>query len=165
MVRKASNYMKAVVSTVSSAEVSVDGEVVGAVNGPALLALVGIGVADVADAAAAAEDAVEKMARKIAELRLLPAAGEPWDSPRNHSAEEVGGQVLLVSQFTLMGETKKGRRPSWANAAPGDAAQPLFDRLAELLRQRGIVVETGRFGAMMKVTSVNEGPFTVLIET
>lgn len=157
--------MKAVVSTVSSAEVSVDGEVVGAVNGRALLALVGIGVADVADAAAAAEDAVEKMARKIAELRLLPAAGEPWDSPRNHSAEEVGGQVLLVSQFTLMGETKKGRRPSWANAAPGDAAQPLFDRLAELLRQRGIVVETGRFGAMMKVTSVNEGPFTVLIET
>ena len=72
---------------------------------------------------------------------------------------------MLVSQFTLMGETKKGRRPSWANAAPGDAAQPLFDRLAELLRQRGIVVETGRFGAMMKVTSVNEGPFTVLIET
>lgn len=157
--------MKAVVSTVSSAEVSVDGEVVGAVNGSALLALVGIGVADVADAEAAAEDAVEKMARKIAELRLLPAAGEPWDSPRNCSVEEVGGQVLLVSQFTLMGETKKGRRPSWANAAPGDAAQPVFDRLAELLRQRGIVVETGRFGAMMQVSSVNEGPFTVLIET
>lgn len=156
--------MKAVVSTVSSAEVTVDGEVVGSVRGPALLALVGIGVADIADESVA-EAAVEKMARKIAELRLLPAAGGPWDSPRNHSVEEVGGQVLLVSQFTLMGETKKGRRPSWGNAAPGEAAQPVFDRIAELLRQRGIVVETGRFGAMMKVSSVNEGPFTVLVET
>ncbi|MGJ4167364.1 D-aminoacyl-tRNA deacylase [Corynebacterium macclintockiae] len=152
--------MKAVVSTVSSAEVTVDGEVVGAVQGPALLALVGIGVDDVTN-----NESVEKMARKIAELRLLPADGEAWDSPRNHSVEEIGGQVLLVSQFTLMGETKKGRRPSWANAAPGEAAQPIFDRIAELLRKRGIVVETGRFGAMMKVSSANEGPFTVLIET
>lgn len=152
--------MKAVVSTVSSAEVTVDGEVVGAVQGPALLALVGIGVDDVTNS-----ESVEKMARKIAELRLLPADGEAWDRPRNHSVEEVGGQVLLVSQFTLMGETKKGRRPSWANAAPGEAAQPIFDRIAELLRTRGIVVETGRFGAMMKVSSANEGPFTVLIET
>lgn len=156
--------MKAVVSTVSSAEVTVDGEVVGSVQGPALLALVGIGTGDIEDANVT-DAAVEKMARKLAELRLLPAVGEPWDSPRNHSVEEVGGQVLLVSQFTLMGETKKGRRPSWANAAPGEAAQPVFDRIGELLRQRGIVVETGRFGAMMKVSSVNEGPFTVLIET
>lgn len=156
--------MKAVVSTVSSAEVTVDGEVVGSVKGPALLALIGIGVGDIANESVT-EAAVERMARKIAELRLLPAADEPWDSPRNHSVEEVGGQVLLVSQFTLMGETKKGRRPSWANAAPGEAAQPVFDRIAELLRERGIVVETGRFGAMMKVSSVNEGPFTVLVET
>ena len=155
--------MKAVVSTVRSAEVTVDGEVVGSVQGPALLALVGIGTGDIEDASVT-DAAVEKMARKLAELRLLPADGESWYSPRNHSVEEVGGQILLVSQFTLMGETKKGRRPSWANAAPSEAAQPVFERIAELLRQRGIVVETGRFGAMMKVSSVNEGPFTVLVE-
>lgn len=150
--------MKAVISTVSSATVSVAGEVVGEVTGSALLALVGVGVNDEPEAA-------EKMARKIAELRLLPASGQPWDSPRNHSVEEVNGQVLLVSQFTLMGETKKGRRPSWVNAAPGETAEPVYERIAELLRERGIVVETGRFGAMMKVASVNEGPFTVLVET
>jgi len=64
-----------------------------------------------------------------------------------------------------MGQTKKGRRPSWANAAPGETAEPVYERIAELLRERGIVVETGRFGAMMEVASVNEGPFTVLVET
>ena len=80
--------MKAVVSTVSSAEVTVDGEVVGSVKGPALLALIGIGVGDIANESVT-EAAVERMARKIAELRLLPAADEPWDSPRNHSVEEL----------------------------------------------------------------------------
>lgn len=94
--------------------------------------------------------------RKIAELRILD--GEV-------SVEEAGAPVLLVSQFTLMGRTKKGRRPSWSDAAPGDAAKPVIAKIAEGLRARGIHVEEGRFGAMMEVSSVNSGPFTVLVES
>ncbi|AVH88506.1 D-aminoacyl-tRNA deacylase [Corynebacterium camporealensis] len=96
------------------------------------------------------------MARKIAELRILD--GEV-------SVEEAGAPVLLVSQFTLYGRTAKGRRPSWSDAAPGSVAEPLIEDIAKQLRERGIQVEQGRFGAMMKVASVNEGPFTVLVET
>ena len=95
------------------------------------------------------------MARKIAELRILD--GEC-------SVEDTGAPVLLVSQFTLMGRTAKGRRPSWADAAPGDAAKPVMDKIAAALRERGIHVEEGQFGAKMRVQSVNEGPFTVLVE-
>ena len=102
-----------------------------------------------------AEDAWEKMARKIAELRIL-------DGER--SAQDAGAPVLLVSQFTLMGRTAKGRRPSWADAAPGEVAAPVIAKIAEELRGRGITVEEGRFGAMMDVASVNSGPFTVLVE-
>ncbi|RNE49302.1 D-aminoacyl-tRNA deacylase [Corynebacterium alimapuense] len=143
--------MKAVLSRVSSASVTVEGEVVGAIDCPetgGILALVGIGREDTADA-------WETMVRKIAELRILD--GE-------HSVQEVGAPVLLVSQFTLQGKTAKGRRPSWSAAAPGDLAQPVIQAIADGLKQRGITVEQGRFGAMMKVASVNEGPFTVLVE-
>ena len=139
--------MKAVLTRVSEASVTVDGEVVGSItNG--VLALVGIGRDD-------APDAWQTMVRKIAELRILP--GE-------RSVSEVGAPVLLVSQFTLLGRTAKGRRPSWSDAAPGEVAKMVMEKIAAGLRERGIVVEEGRFGAMMSVTSVNEGPVTLLVE-
>lgn len=143
--------MKAVLTRVSSASVTVDGEVVGAIDCPetgGLLALVGVGKED-------APDAWETMARKIAELRIL-------DGER--SVTDAGAPVLLVSQFTLMGRTARGRRPSWSDAAPGDVAEPVIAKIAVELRARGITVEEGRFGANMQVASVNEGPFTVLVE-
>ncbi|MEJ5919705.1 MULTISPECIES: D-aminoacyl-tRNA deacylase [unclassified Corynebacterium] len=143
--------MKAVLTRVTSASVTVDGEVVGAIDCPdtgGLLALVGVGRDD-------APEAWETMVRKIAELRILD--GEA-------SVEDAGAPVLVVSQFTLMGATKKGRRPSWTEAAPGDIAEPVVDKIVEGLRNRGIQVATGSFGAMMKVASVNDGPFTVLVE-
>ena len=95
------------------------------------------------------------MVRKIAELRILP--GE-------RSVSEVGAPVLLVSQFTLLGRTAKGRRPSWSDAATGEVAKIVMAKIAAGLRERGIVVEEGRFGAMMSVASVNEGPVTLLVE-
>lgn len=154
--------MKAVISTVSQASVDVRdecGEVrrVGEVSGPALLALIGSGKDDDADA-------WETMVRKIAELRLFPASGESWGGQRDLSVEEVGGSVLVVSQFTLMGKTKRGRRPSWSEAMPGPAAEPVVENIVRGLRDRGIHVETGEFGADMQVNSVNEGPYTVLVE-
>lgn len=144
--------MKAVLTRVTQASVTVDGEVVGAIDCPetgGILALVGVGTDD-------ADDAWETMVRKIAELRILD--GEV-------SVEEAGAPVLLVSQFTLMGRTKKGRRPSWSDAAPGNVAEPVIAKIAAGLRERGIHVEEGRFGAMMDVASVNSGPFTVLVES
>ena len=139
--------MKAVLTRVSEASVTVDDEVVGSItNG--VLALVGIGRDD-------APDAWQTMVRKIAELRILP---------EERSVSEVGAPVLLVSQFTLLGRTAKGRRPSWSDAAPGDVAKIVMEKIAAGLRERGIVVEEGRFGAMMSVASVNEGPVTLLVE-
>ena len=143
--------MKAVLTRVTSASVTVDGEVVGAIDCKdtgGILALVGVGRDD-------DPQAWETIARKIAELRIL-------DGER--SVQDVGAPVLLVSQFTLMGRTAKGRRPSWSDAAPGDVAEPVIAKIAAALRERGITVEEGRFGAMMDVESVNSGPFTVLVE-
>ncbi|WP_293954595.1 D-aminoacyl-tRNA deacylase [uncultured Corynebacterium sp.] len=143
--------MKAVLTRVSSASVTVDGEIVGAIDCPdtgGILALVGVGTDDT-------DDAWETMVLKIAELRILD--GEK-------SVRDVSAPVLLVSQFTLMGRTAKGRRPSWSEAASSDQAEPVISRIAQGLRERGILVEEGRFGAMMKVSSVNDGPFTVLVE-
>lgn len=140
--------MRAVLQRVSRASVTVEGEVVGAI-GPGLLALVAAthddGEADVAT-----------MARKIAELRILPEETSVADS---------GAAVLVVSQFTLYGDTRKGRRPSWSKAAPGDLAEPLVDAVADALRARGIEVATGRFGAQMQVELVNDGPFTLIVDT
>ncbi|MFP7364682.1 D-aminoacyl-tRNA deacylase [Corynebacterium callunae] len=143
--------MKAVLTRVSSASVTVDGEIVGAIDCPetgGILALVGVGADD-------ADNAWETMVRKIAELRILD---------NELSVVDAGAPVLLVSQFTLMGRTAKGRRPSWSDAAPGEIAAPIIAKIAAGLKERDIVVEQGRFGAMMKVSSVNEGPFTVLVE-
>lgn len=140
--------MRAVIQRVTRASVSVGSEVVGAIDGPGLVALVGVARGDGRQQAAV-------VARKIAELRILD--GEV-------SAQDVGAPVLVVSQFTLYGDTRKGRRPSWAHAAPGPEAEPLVEAVVADLRGRGLRVETGRFGAMMEVSLVNDGPFTVLVE-
>ncbi|WP_369253236.1 D-aminoacyl-tRNA deacylase [Geodermatophilus amargosae] len=142
--------MRAVVSRVTSASVTVDGTVVGEI-GRGLLALVGVGRDDDADRATA-------LARKIHELRLF-ATG---DGAR--SAGDLGLPVLVVSQFTLHADTRKGRRPSWDGAAPAEVAEPLVTAVVEELRRRGSTVATGVFGARMLVASVNEGPMTLLLE-
>lgn len=141
--------MRVVLTRVKSAAVCVDGEQIAALPGPGLLALVGVHVDDT-------ETDAQYIARKIAELRIL--ADEA-------SAVDVCAPVLVVSQFTLHGSTRKGRRPSWVAAAPGPVAQPLVERVCQLLRERGLPVATGRFGAMMDVASVNDGPFTVLLDS
>ncbi len=142
--------MRAVVSRVSSASVTVDGAVVGGI-GPGLLALVGAGRDDDTGRA-------RSLARKVHELRVFPTdAGA-------RSAGDLGLPVLVVSQFTLYGDTRKGRRPSWDAAAPGDVADPLVDEVVAELRRRGAEVATGVFGARMLVASVNEGPMTLLLE-
>jgi D-tyrosyl-tRNA(Tyr) deacylase len=142
--------VRAVVTRVSSASVEVDGEVVGEI-GPGLLSLVGAGRDD--DAGRARE-----LARKIAELRVLPTD----DGAR--SVTDLALPVLVVSQFTLYADTRKGRRPSWDAAAPADVAEPLVEAVVGELRRRAIAVQTGVFGARMRVSSVNEGPMTLLLE-
>ena len=141
--------MRAVIQRVTSASVSVDGQVVGAIDRPGLMVLLGVKRGDSAEQ-------VATVARKIAELRIL---GD------EQSASELSAPTLVVSQFTLYGDTRKGRRPSWVNAAPGDEAQPLVDAVVADLRGRGLEVATGEFGAMMEVSLVNDGPFTVLVES
>ncbi|QDO87636.1 D-tyrosyl-tRNA(Tyr) deacylase [Ornithinimicrobium ciconiae] len=141
--------MRAVLQRVTRASVTVEGRVVGAIDRPGLLALVAATHDD------GPED-VERMARKIAELRILPDEA---------SVSDLGAPVLLVSQFTLYGDTRKGRRPGWSHAAPGPVAEPLVAAVAEDLRSRGIDVATGVFGAQMQVELVNDGPFTILVDT
>jgi len=136
-----------VVQTVSRANVTVDGEIVGSIE-DGLLVLLGITHTDTPAIAAT-------MARKVYELRIL-------DDER--SASDVGAPVLVVSQFTLYGDARKGRRPTWQAAAPAEVAEPLVTAFAEALRARGAKVETGRFRARMLVESVNVGPRTVLLE-
>lgn len=134
---------------VTAARVEVDGEVVGRIDRPGVLALVGVTHDD-------GPVQVETMARKIAELRILRD---------EQSVAEAGAPVLVISQFTLHGDTRKGRRPSWSAAAPGPVAEPVLAALVEALRGRGIDVATGRFGAMMAVTLTNDGPFTLVLDT
>lgn len=140
--------VRAVVARVTEASVTVDGDVVGAIDEPGLLVLLGIGTTDDSDKAAT-------MARKLYELRIL--RGE-------ESCATSGAPLLVVSQFTLYGDTRKGRRPSWTAAARPEAAEPLLETVVAQLRARGARVQTGRFGAMMAVHSVNDGPFTVLVD-
>lgn len=143
--------MRAVVSRVTSASVLVDGDVVGSI-GAGLLVLIGVTHTDTADTAV-------RCARKIAGLRILR------DGDRDEaSADATSAPVLVVSQFTLYGDARAGRRPSWQAAAPGPAAEPLFDAVVAELDRLQLPVKTGRFGAMMEVASVNDGPFTILLE-
>jgi D-aminoacyl-tRNA deacylase len=137
-----------VVARVTSASVVVDGATVGKIDEPGLLVLLGIGGSDDPDKAAT-------MARKLHELRVLRD---------EESCATTGAPLLVVSQFTLYGDTRKGRRPSWTAAARPEVAEPLVDLVVEELRARGARVETGRFAAMMAVHSVNDGPFTVLVD-
>ncbi|MFD6071715.1 MULTISPECIES: D-aminoacyl-tRNA deacylase [Amycolatopsis] len=140
--------MRAVVARVTEASVTVGDEVTGAIDEPGLLVLLGIHVDDDVTKAAT-------MARKLHEARILRD---------EESCATTGAPLLVVSQFTLYGDTRKGRRPSWTAAARPEVAEPLVTAVVDALRERGARVETGRFGAMMAVRSVNDGPFTLLIE-
>ncbi|WP_432836402.1 D-aminoacyl-tRNA deacylase [Dactylosporangium sp. CA-092794] len=139
--------MRALVQTVSRASVTVDGSVVGAVE-DGLLVLVGVTHSDTSEISVT-------LAHKVHELRIL-------DDER--SAAETGAPVLVVSQFTLYGDARKGRRPTWAAAARPEVAEPLIEAFCAALRERGATVQTGRFRAHMLVESVNVGPRTVLLE-
>jgi D-tyrosyl-tRNA(Tyr) deacylase len=143
--------MRAVVQRVSEAAVTVAGETVGAISGPGLCVLVGVTHDDTPAEAA-------QLARKLWSLRLFE--GEDTEL----SCSDFDGPLLVISQFTLYGDARKGRRPTWNAAAPGPVAEPLVAEVVEQLRALGAKVETGRFGADMRVALVNDGPFTVLLE-
>ena len=145
--------MRAVVERVSRAEVRVDSAAVGAI-GKGLLVLLGVGQDD-GDADAS------YLADKTAGLRIF----QDDEGKMNLSVEDIGGSVLVVSQFTLFGDCRKGRRPSFAAAAPPGEADALYQHYVSLLRERGLTVETGEFQAMMKVDSVNDGPVTILLDS
>lgn len=141
--------MRAVIQRVQRAAVVVDGETIGEISEPGLFVLVGVAHAD-----GPAE--VEFIARKIADLRLLE--GE-------QSVTDVGAPVLVVSQFTLLADTRKGRRPSWSAAAAGDVAEPVVAQVVSALRARGLTVATGQFGAHMQIESIADGPVTIVVDS
>jgi D-aminoacyl-tRNA deacylase len=145
--------MRVVLQRVSSASVRIEGEVSGSI-GPGLLLLVGFTSGD-------REEDLAWMADKVVGLRVF----NDVDGKMNESLQEVEGGLLVVSQFTLYGDTRKGRRPSFIRAAPPEEAIPLYDRFVALLRERAPgPVETGEFGAMMDVSLVNDGPVTLVLE-
>ena len=141
--------MRAVVQRVSSASVEVDGKVVGAVAGPGLLVLLGVTHDD-------GPRDVSWMARKIWETRLFED---------ERSASEIDAGVLVVSQFTLYGDARKGRRPTWAAAAPGPVSEPLYEAVCSELTRLGARVSRGVFGAQMQVALVNDGPITLILDS
>ncbi|WP_448073536.1 D-aminoacyl-tRNA deacylase [Georgenia yuyongxinii] len=140
--------MRAVLQRATRAAVRVDGVVVGAITRPGLVALVGVTHED-------GPEQVTRLARKIAELRILR---------EERSVLDAAAPVLVISQFTLYADVRKGRRPTWNKAAPGPVAEPLVDAVVDALREQGVEVATGRFGADMAVELVNDGPVTVLVE-
>ncbi len=140
--------MRAVAQRVTEAAVTVGGETVGKISGPGLCVLVGVTHDDTPERAG-------QLARKLWSLRILPD---------ERSCSDVGAPLLVISQFTLYGDPRKGRRPTWHAAAPGEVAEPLVDEVVARLRELGAHVETGRFGADMKVSLTNDGPFTVIVE-
>lgn len=145
--------MRVIIQRVKASSVSVDGVVVGQI-GRGLNLLVGIAPTDTA-----AE--IDWMVRKCLDLRLFPAAdSDRWEQ----SVQDIGGALLVISQFTLYGDCRKGRRPSFDRAAPPTQAEALYDQFVEKLRQSGLQIETGRFGAMMQVHIENDGPVTLLLE-
>ncbi len=145
--------MRAVVQRVSRARVEVEGRTTGEI-GPGMVVLLGVAKTD-------AEADAAQLAEKIAGLRLF----NDDNSKMNRSVEEAGGAVLVVSQFTLHGDCRKGRRPSFDRAAPAAQAQALYEKFLHVLRHRGLQVETGVFQAMMEVELVNAGPVTLLVDT
>jgi D-aminoacyl-tRNA deacylase len=153
--------MRAVVQRSRGAHVSVAGEVVGAFDGPGLVLLVGATHDDTPATAV-------KLADKVYDLRIFGPEHAPeeraGEDVREVSASDLGLPILVVSQFTLYGETRKGRRPTWDAAAPRPVAEPLVDEVVRRLRERGAVVSTGVFGADMQVSLTNDGPITILLE-
>lgn len=147
--------MRALVQRVTSASVTIDGEEAGAI-GPGLCAFVGVTHDDTAAEA-------ERLADKLWHLRVFPDPDDPEDR-MDRGVGQVGGQVLVVSQFTLYGDTSRGRRPSWVAAARPEQAEPLVEAVVAALRERGALVATGRFRADMAVSLVNDGPVTLLLE-
>jgi len=141
--------MRAVLQRVSRASVSVDGEVVGRLDAPGLVALVGVTHDD-------GTGQVAWLARKIRELRIMRD---------EQSVADLGAGVLVVSQFTLYGDARKGRRPTWLAAAPGPVSEPAYDAVCAELERLGAHVERGRFGADMRVESVNDGPTTLVLDS
>jgi D-tyrosyl-tRNA(Tyr) deacylase len=145
--------MRAVLQRVQHAQVVVDGNVVGEI-GQGFLVLLGIGKADT-------EDDVRYLAGKIAGMRIFSDA----EGKFNLALADIGGAVLLVSQFTLYADTRKGRRPSFIDAALPEPAEALVERCAHYLREAGIPVESGKFGAHMEVSLLNDGPVTILLDS
>jgi D-tyrosyl-tRNA(Tyr) deacylase len=145
--------MRAVVQRVKESSVSVDGESISRI-GPGLLVLLGVAAGD-------AEKDAEYIAEKIVNLRIFEDSGQKM----NRSLLDTGGSLLVVSQFTLLGDCRKGRRPSFAHAADPDKAEGLYTYFTETLRQYGISVSTGQFRAMMDVSLVNDGPVTLILES
>jgi len=146
--------VRAVVQRAAWARVSVDGEIVGSLDGPGLVVLLGVTIGD-------GEKEALAIASKLWTLRIMSDA----EGRMNRSVADVGGRLLVISQFTLYGDTSKGRRPSFVAAAPGEVAEPLVDRVVEHLHALGALVATGRFGADMLVELANQGPVTVIIDT
>ncbi|MEQ9668499.1 D-aminoacyl-tRNA deacylase [Coleofasciculus sp. G2-EDA-02] len=147
--------MRVIIQRVKSSQVTVNGEVVGKIN-RGLNLLVGIADSDT-------EAELDWMARKCLDLRLFPgtdSGSDRWEK----SVQEIGGELLVVSQFTLYGDCRKGRRPSFSRSANPEQAEKLYQQFVETLRQSGLQVETGVFGAMMQVSIENDGPVTLLLE-
>ena len=145
--------MRVVLQRVAHASVTVDGEIIGKIQRGFLL-LVGVTHDD------AMED-MEYLVRKIVQMRIF----EDEEGKLNRSIQDISGEILSVSQFTLYADTKKGNRPSFSKAAPGDVALKMFEQFNGLLRDTGIPVETGQFGADMKVELLNDGPVTILLDS
>lgn len=145
--------MRVLIQRVKSASVIVEGRIVGKI-GKGLLLLVGIHEEDT-------EEAIPYMANKVADLRIF----EDEYGKMNESVLDQGGSILSVSQFTLYGDSTKGRRPNFMKAARPEQAEPLFDAFNQTLQAKGLTVETGVFGAMMEVSLVNDGPVTLLVES
>ena len=145
--------MRVVLQRVAHASVTVEKKVIGKIQRGFLL-LVGVTQDD------AMED-MEYLVRKIVQMRIF----EDEDGKLNRSIQDIGGEILSVSQFTLYAETKKGNRPSFSKAAPGDVAIEMFEQFNGLLRETGVPVETGQFGADMKVELLNDGPVTILLDS
>ena len=145
--------MRALLQRTTGATVAVDGEVVGRI-GPGLVLFVGVGPED-------DEAVADGLARRVTELRIF----RDEEGRTNRSLLDAGGAVLVVSQFTLWADTRRGRRPGFTGAAPAEQAERLYGRVADALRGLGVEVATGRFGAEMAVELVNDGPFTIWLDT
>jgi D-tyrosyl-tRNA(Tyr) deacylase len=149
--------VRVVLQRVSSASVTVEGEVVGAV-GRGLLLLVGVGHADT-------DEVAVRMAKKCAEMRIFPDGEGRFNRSLLDARDDVEAEALVVSQFTLLADVRKGRRPAFADAAAPELAAPIVEAFAEGLRSLGVRVATGVFGAHMLVESVNDGPVTIVVDS